>query len=178
LKTKGCPGLAHRTVRCATGQCPVPRENHSKLLSLGFLKMPLRYNSPAIRCSTGLSGVPCGATTTAPTIVCKVNSEQCVSARVDTEQRRKAHQTVNSACSVRHQTIRCYLKTKLQRSNPNGWVMWLAHQTVSGDAPNCPVRPSIAAPPNDHFDGWGYKYPQPPHFMASKFFRHLTQYKS
>jgi hypothetical protein len=21
--TEGCPGLAHRTIRCATGQCPV-----------------------------------------------------------------------------------------------------------------------------------------------------------
>jgi hypothetical protein len=40
---------------------------------------------------------------------------------------------------------------------------------VSGGAPDCPVRPSTAAIPNDHFGGWGYKYPQPPHFKASKF---------
>jgi hypothetical protein len=26
-------------------------------------------------------------------------------------------------------------------------------------APDCPVRPSIAALPNDCFGGWGYKYP-------------------
>ena len=32
---------------------------------------------------------------------------------------------------------------KLQ--NPNGWVMWLAHQTVSGGAPDCPVRHATAA---------------------------------
>jgi hypothetical protein len=31
------------------------------------------------------------------------------------------------------------------------------------------VRPSTAAFPNGHFSGWGYKYPQPPHFKASKF---------
>jgi hypothetical protein len=31
------------------------------------------------------------------------------------------------------------------------------------------VRPSTAAFPNVHFSGWGYKYPQPPHFKASKF---------
>jgi hypothetical protein len=36
-------------------------------------------------------------------------------------------------------------------------------------APDCPVRPSTAAFPNDHFGSWGYKYPQPPHFKASKF---------
>jgi hypothetical protein len=40
------------------------------------------------------------------------------------------------------------------------------------------VRPSTAASPNGNFGGWGYKYPQPPHFIASKFFRHSTPYKS
>jgi hypothetical protein len=48
-------------------------------------------------------------------------------------------------------------------------VTWLAHRTVSGGAPDCPVRPSIDSLPNDHFGGWGYKYPQPPHFKESKF---------
>jgi hypothetical protein len=48
-------------------------------------------------------------------------------------------------------------------------VTWLAHGTVSGGTPDCPVRPSTAAIPNDHFGGWGYKYPQPPHFKGSKF---------
>jgi hypothetical protein len=66
-----CPGLAHRTVRCATGQCPVHqgtsrwtphhRENPPdcpvpqgraalELASLGNL---LRYNSPAVRWASG-----------------------------------------------------------------------------------------------------------------------------
>jgi hypothetical protein len=31
--------------------------------------------------------------------------------------------------------------------NPNGWVMWLAHRTVSGSAPDCSVRPSTAVCP-------------------------------
>jgi hypothetical protein len=31
------------------------------------------------------------------------------------------------------------------------------------------LRPSTDILPNDHFGGWGYKYPQPPHFKASKF---------
>jgi hypothetical protein len=42
-----------------------------------------------------------------------------------------------------------------QRPNPNGWVMWLAHRTVSGGAPGCPVHPSTAAPPQRLFGGWG-----------------------
>jgi hypothetical protein len=45
-------------------------------------------------------------------------------------------------------------------------------------APDCPVRPSIDSLPNGHFGGWGYKYPQPPHFKASKFFSQHIQYKS
>jgi hypothetical protein len=36
-------------------------------------------------------------------------------------------------------------------------------------APDCPVRPATDSLPNGHFGGWGYKYPQPPHFKASKF---------
>jgi hypothetical protein len=36
-------------------------------------------------------------------------------------------------------------------------------------APDYSVRHTAAAIPNDHFGGWGYKYPQPPHFKASKF---------
>jgi hypothetical protein len=31
------------------------------------------------------------------------------------------------------------------------------------------VRPSTSALPNGCFGGWGYKYPQPPLFKASKF---------
>jgi hypothetical protein len=43
--------------------------------------------------------------------------------------------------------------------NPNGWVMWLVHRTVSGGAPDCPVRPSTVATPNSYFVVEGYKYP-------------------
>src|SRR5690348_8725226 len=50
-------------------------------------------------------------------------------------------------------------------------MMWLAHQTVwcaHQQQPN----------PNGWFGGWGYKYRQPPPFIASKFFSHYIQYKS
>jgi hypothetical protein len=43
--------------------------------------------------------------------------------------------------------------------NPNSWVMWLAHWTVSGGAPDCPVRPSTTANPNGCLVVEGYKYP-------------------
>jgi hypothetical protein len=40
---------------------------------------------------------------------------------------------------------------------------------VSGGAPDCPVRHATEALTNGSFGGWGYKYPQPPHFKVSKF---------
>jgi hypothetical protein len=48
-------------------------------------------------------------------------------------------------------------------------VTWLAHWTVFGGAPDCLVRHVTEALTNGSFGGWGYKYPQPPHFNASKF---------
>jgi hypothetical protein len=53
--------------------------------------------------------------------------------------------------------------------NPNSWVTWLAHRTVSSGAPDCPVRPSTAACPNGPLVVKSYKYPQPPPLQASKF---------
>jgi hypothetical protein len=45
----------------------------------------------------------------------------------------------------RYYTARRAHKTELQRSNPNGPQTWLAHRTVSGGAPDCPVRHATAA---------------------------------
>jgi hypothetical protein len=44
-------------------------------------------------------------------------------------------------------------------------------------APDCPVCHATEALTNGSFGGWGYKYPQPPHFNAAKFsaFKHLTR---
>jgi hypothetical protein len=72
----------------------------------------------------------------------------------------------------------CQSSNGQNHQNPNGWVMWLAHRTVSGGAPEFPVRPSTAALPNGYFGGWGYKYPQPPLFKASMFPAYCIQYKS
>jgi hypothetical protein len=62
--------------------------------------------------------------------------------------------------------------------NPNGWVTWLAHRTMSSGAPDCPVRPSTTACPNGPLVVEGYKYPQPPPLQASKFLALHIQYKS
>jgi hypothetical protein len=41
-----CPGLAHRTVRCATRQCPVHQGTRLQTCHLREFWEPLRYNSP------------------------------------------------------------------------------------------------------------------------------------
>src|SRR5688572_28239265 len=61
------------------------------------------------------------------------------------EHARVAHRTVYRTCPVHHRTARWAHRSELQRSNPNGRVTWLAHRTLSGGAPDCPVRPSTAA---------------------------------
>jgi hypothetical protein len=55
-----CPGLAHRTVRCATGQCPVHQGLQLRTAHLREFWRPLRYNSPdcpvahrTVRCASG-----------------------------------------------------------------------------------------------------------------------------
>jgi hypothetical protein len=121
------PGLAHRTVRCATGLERV------------------------------------------------VNALQCAQ---KSEQSQKAHRTVNSDCLVHHRTVRWPRCQKLQRSEPNGRVTWLAHRTVYGGAPDCPVRHATAASTNGSFGGWGYKYPQPPTIHCIQVFSLHTSYKS
>jgi hypothetical protein len=42
--------------------------------------------------------------------------------------------------------------------------VWLAHRTVSGGAPDCPVRHATAHFQRPYFGGWGYKYPNHPTF--------------
>jgi hypothetical protein len=63
----GLSGVPPDSVRCT-------REINSELLSFRFLESHSAIIHRTVRCSTGLSGVPCEATTTAPTVVYK--SEQ------------------------------------------------------------------------------------------------------
>jgi hypothetical protein len=55
-----CPRLAYRTVRCATGQCPVHQGLQLRTAHLREFWRPLRYNSPdcpvkhrTVRCASG-----------------------------------------------------------------------------------------------------------------------------
>jgi hypothetical protein len=165
--------VCHRTVsgvRCT-------REPNSKLVTFGNSGSRSAIIHRTIRCSTGLSGVPVEQRLlrTNGRLQRAANALQCAQ---KSEQSHKAHRTVNSGCPVHHRTVRWPRSQKLQRSNPNGRVTWLAHRTVSGGAPDCPVRYATAAYTNSSFGGWGYKYPQPPTIHCIQVFSLHTSYKS
>jgi hypothetical protein len=111
------------SVRCT-------REHDSELATFGNSGSRFAIIHRTVRCSTGLSDAP------AEQRLHSANGRlQRYSARLraqKSEQRQKAHQKVNSNYPVHHRTVRWPRSQKLQRSNPNGWVTWLAHRTVSG----------------------------------------------
>jgi hypothetical protein len=102
------------------------------------------------------------------------NARQCAQ---KSGTRETAHRTVYSTCPVHHRIVRRAHKSELQRSNPNGPLTWLAHRTVSGGAPDCPVRHATAHFQQPYFGGWGYKYPNHPTFNGIQVFPllHLTR---
>jgi hypothetical protein len=157
-----------------TGLSGAPGWINSNLPPSGFWKCHSAIIHRTVRCASG-------ATTTAqrstPMETCKSATVrgQCAQSQ---SRRQKAHRTVSSTYPVHHRTVQWPHLSELQWSNPNDWVTWLAHQTVSGGAPDCPVRPSPDSLPNDHFGGWGYKYPPTSTLQGIQVFSHCIQYKS
>jgi hypothetical protein len=143
----------------------------------------LHYNSPDCPVHTELSGVPAEqrllraqrSTATA------FNALQCAQR---SKHARVAHRIVYRTCPVHHRTAQRPHTSELQRSNPNGLLTWLAHRTVSGGAPDCPVRHATAAFQRPFLVVGAINTPTTPHSMASKFstLQHLTrasiQYKT
>jgi hypothetical protein len=131
-----CWKLAHRTVRCATGQCPVHQDCTD--VNQPLLGIPGHFTiiHRTVRCASRAT------TISANSRLCQVNSAaQC-------------RAEVRAAKSEGHRTVRCRKKTKLQRSTELrtltiGWRGGAAdnEQYLSGGASDCPVRPSPAASP-------------------------------
>jgi hypothetical protein len=170
------PGLAHRTVRCATGQCPVHQGTPSGTLHLRKISEALHYNSPD--CSVHhrtVSGAPrpCDSELASFGNPLRYNSPdmsgahrtvRCNGRATATSRQRSPAEAFNARQSAQRSSARAggtpdslqglsgappdsrrAHTSELQRSNPNGRVTWLAHRTLSGGAPDCPVRPSTAA---------------------------------
>jgi hypothetical protein len=160
--TEVCPGLAHRTVRCATGQCPVHqgtsrwtlhlRENLEALrynslhcpvytghcpvpqgratLELASFGNLLRYNSPDCPVYTELSGEPAEKRLLRDNGHLQAHLMRARSAQ-KSGTRETVHRTIYSTCPVCTGQPGGPRSQKLQRSNPNGLVTWLAHRTCS-----------------------------------------------
>jgi hypothetical protein len=79
---------------------------------------------------------------------------------------------------VRHQTTRRSHTSELQRSEPNSLVTWLAHRTLSGGAPDCPVHHATTTSTKRLVWWLGYKYPNHPHIQVIQVFHLTTTYKS
>jgi hypothetical protein len=109
------------------------------------------------------------------------NALQCAP---ESEHAQLTQQTVYRTCPVQHRTTQRPHKSELQRSNPDGLLTWLAHRTVSGGAPDCPVRHATAVFQRPFLVVGAINTPTTPHSMASKFstLLHLTrasiQYKT
>jgi hypothetical protein len=95
-----------------------------ELLTFGFLRRLSAIIHRTVRCDTRLSGVPSGATIASATVDSNGRLTQ-QTVRAELEQHQKAHQTV-----------RWPRLSELQRLNPNGWVTWLAHRTMSSVPPD------------------------------------------
>jgi hypothetical protein len=65
---------------------------------------------------------------------------------------------------VHHRTAQRPHNSELQRSNPNGLLMWLAHWTVFGWRTGLSGAPCDSSLATAIFGGWGYKYPNHPTF--------------
>jgi hypothetical protein len=122
-ETKENPGLVHRTVRCATGQCPVPRAARLQTCHLRVSGESLRSNS--LDCPVCQWSNDYQAQWSTPTVTCKC--EQCADSsrkvRAAPEGAPDSEQCLSGA-------PRCQSSNGRNRQNPNGWVTWLAHRTV------------------------------------------------
>jgi hypothetical protein len=142
----GLSGAPPDSVRCT-------RELNSELLTFGNSGSRSAIIHRTVQCASGATATS-RQRSSAEGIKC-ATVHAC--ARRSQSRRQKTHRTVYRTCPVHHRTVRWPRRQKLQRSNPNGRVTWLAHKTVSGGAPDCPVRHATAASTNGYFGGWGYK---------------------
>jgi hypothetical protein len=115
-----------------------PGPYNVQLSTLGFLRARSAIIQRTVRCATGLSGAPTEQRLFCTTVDCKSVGQSYSAQIVRAEVRAVARGAPNSEqyVSVAAQDCPVPLEDKASNgqklSNPNGWVMWLAHQTVSG----------------------------------------------
>jgi hypothetical protein len=166
--------VCHRTVSGAPGHSTLNSLPSGKWEAAPLLFTGLAGDAPdSVRCHTGLSGLPAEqrqlrAQRSSATAF---NALQCAP---ESEHAQLAHRTVYRTCPVHHRTTQRPHKSELQRSNPNDLLTWLAHRTVSGGVPDCPVRHATAVLQRPFLVVGAINTPTTPHSMASKFLHFYT----
>jgi hypothetical protein len=189
------PGLAHWTVWCATGQCPVHEGTRRQTLHLQEFSEELRYNSPdcpvpqgratlnspasRIRSAIIHRTVRCDSGATATSRNGRLQRIKCASARAE-EQCTRGWHTGQPTGPVRCTTEQPGGPTSQSSNgqNPTTLVTWLAHRT-------CPVHhTTVNLHQRSSLVVGAINTPTTPHSLASKFstLLHLTrasiQYKT
>jgi hypothetical protein len=125
----GLSGVPPDSVRCT-------RALEAELATFGKIRGRSAIIHRIVRCASGATA------TSRATVDCNALNARLRAQR--TEDAQLAQRTVYRTCPVHHWTAQRPHKSELQRSNPNGLLTWLAHRTVSGGAPDCPVRHATA----------------------------------
>jgi hypothetical protein len=126
------PGLAHRTVRCATGQCPVQHGTSRWTLHLRENPEALRYNSPDCSVYTGQC----------PVLQGRASQELASfgnSLRYNSPDMSGVHQTVrwaSGATATSHQRSPATAFIARQSAQKSG-MRELAHRTLYSACPVC-----------------------------------------
>jgi hypothetical protein len=153
-----CP-VCHRTVSGAPGPYRV------QTTTLGFSQARSAKIHRTVRYATGLSGAPTEQRLTRTMVDCKSwwTDEQCATGRGRVRaQSQSAPDNEQALFGVAPDTRRQRSATvDCSRTLPVGWHGGTPDSLhcLSGGTPDCPVRPSAAAFPNDHLVVEGYKYP-------------------
>jgi hypothetical protein len=141
------PGLAHRTVRCATGQCPVHQGTRRPTLHLREFSEELRYNSPdcPVHHRT-MSGAPRESNSELASFgnPLRYNSPDCpVSHRTVSGAHRTAR-CASGATATSRSTVDCNALNARQRAQRSEDAQ-LAHRTVYR---TCPMHHRTAQRPH------------------------------
>jgi hypothetical protein len=150
----GLSGVPPDSVRCT-------RALEAELATFEKIRGRSAIIHRTVRCASGATA------TSRATVDCNTFNVRLRAQR--TEHTQLAHRTVYRTCLVHHRTDQRPHMSELQRSNPNGLLTWLAHRTVSGGSPDCPVRHATAAFQRPFLVVGAINTPITPHSMASKF---------
>jgi hypothetical protein len=150
------PGLAHRTVRCATGQCPVHQGTRSQTRYLREFPRVLRYNSPdSVRCTLDCS--VCQRSNGYFACNGRLQRIKCAPARAEVRGR-----AVGAPDSL--QDLSGAPPDSLEAPQVRAPMVEPQRSADMAGAPDCSVRHATAHFQRPSFGGWGYKYPNHPTF--------------